>query len=210
MASALTSEQNKDREFLVRLADALSDKKFAGQNFANFGTLYDGNRYSIMVDNYQIEVARTGVWHYPNWRKKLMGTPVYRFEPGKFERYEVYVSENLYPMHLEESNELLHGAHEVEPGRYRQNYNMLLMVAAMARGDTFFYAPVFDSRPASMFFQQNAHLFADAKRLYEIFDARKSDAVSSLVVNKTVQNTDLSQGRAAVFDKICDSFARQK
>lgn len=169
----LTPAQMADKNFLTALTSALGSKDFSGMNFRTYGHCTPGGaQYSLMCDNYQIWIIRTGVYHYPTLWRKIIRNGEWLFQPDQFERYEIYVYENKYPMHIQESNELMHGGYYVN-GVAHRNYNVLFMDATMATDRGFYLTHCFDERPRRMFFNQNAHLFAPARQLFSIFDAQR-------------------------------------
>ena len=179
--TVLNSTERSDAQFLTSLAAALSNYDLSGKNFRKFGP----HLFSLMIDNYQIQVAQTGVFYYPTRFHKLIGDAKYAFEPGRYERYEVYVYENRYPMHRLDSDELLLGT-PIDTWLWRSNSNTLFMNATMATDRGVYRASFFDGRPHYMFVRQNAHLFEPAQRLYSIFH----DNESKLLDNKTVDKTE--------------------
>ena len=181
----LTSSQLSDQNFLTSLATALQNKDFSGMNFRTYGHCTPGGmQYSLMCDNFQIWVVRTGVYYYPTLWRKITRNGEWLFQPDQFERYEIYVNENKYPMHVQESNELMHGGYYLHGVGYR-NYNNLFMDATMATNRGFYLTHCFDERPRRMFFDQNPHLFAPAQQLFSIMDAQRDHVLDKPITDYT-------------------------
>lgn len=204
--------ERNDAGFLEKLADALKDCDFSGKNFRSFSP----RQYSLMVDNYQIQVNQTGVFYYPTKLHKLIDTPKYAFKPGELERYEVYVFENRFPMHIQESRELLLGT-MVDVNIWRSNYNVLLMAATMVNNRGFYRTSCFDARPQDMFNKENMHLFASAKRLYHIFNDRVAQVSDKTIFNEETHalrpvrdKYEMGARRECLLQKIQETFKRQK
>ncbi len=176
----LNTAERDEAQFLGALTDALRGYNLSGKNFRKISS----NLYSLMVDNYQIEVMQTGVFYYPNKIDKFLGNMKYDFKPGKYERYAVSVYKNRYPMHRYDSDELLLGT-PIDTRLWRNNSYALFLRATMATNLGHYRTSCFDARPDDMFNKQNAHLFKDARRLYYILHDQESCAVDTKIIDKT-------------------------
>lgn len=208
----LNANERSDAQFLTSLAAALSNYDFSGKNFRKFGSRI----YSLMIDNYQIQVAQTGTHYYPTRFHKLIGDAKYAFEPGKYERYEVYVYENRYPMHRLDSDDLLLGT-PIDTWLWRSNSNTLFMNATMATDRCVYRTTCFDGRPQDMFIKQNAHLFEPARQLYSVFHNNESKLSIDKISDKTeykirplLDKYEMEVHRANLLNRIKDEIFHRK
>lgn len=214
--TVLNSTERSDAQFLTSLAAALSNYDLSGKNFRKFGP----HLFSLMIDNYQIQVAQTGVFYYPTRFHKFLGNDKYAFEPGRYERYEVCVYENRYPMHRLDCDDLLLGT-PVDDGDawvWRGNSNTLFMNAAMATDIGRYRTSCFDGRPQQMFSRQNAHLFSPAKHLYHILGDQAAKVTNEKIIDKTpydiqpvLDKYEIAAHREQLLHKVKEEiFHRQK
>lgn len=186
------NQQIVDLVFLTRLADALAGKRLSEPEFYTFEHATPGGcGYSLLVDNYQIQVIRTGVLHYPNWWARLRRHGEWEFRPGEFERYEIFITENLHPMHMASAS--------IQPDVYE--YNILFANATMATDRGKYLVDVFDARPSYMLNDRNSHLFEPAKRLFTIFDGQRSNSTPFKTQNDRTYPLHRPRGLVSVYKR---------
>lgn len=208
----LNIAEQADVRFLKELSAGLSDVDFSGKNFRVLGP----RQYSLMIENYQVMVAQTDVYYYPNRLRKMVNSGKWDFVPGELERYEVYVFENRFPMHIQDSHELLLGT-PIDINVWRSNYNTLMMKGTMATDRGFYRTHCFDNRPIEVFTDQNQHLFEFAKQLYNTFHGQISKATNvvhvdtnALQIKPVRDEFELVEHRRQLLSKIQEIKTKQK
>ena len=208
----LNIAEQADVRFLKELSAGLSVVDFSGKNFRVLGP----RQYSLMIENYQVMVAQTDVYYYPNRLRKMVNSGKWDFVPGELERYEVYVFENRFPMHIQDSHELLLGT-PVDINVWRSNYNTLMMKGTMATDRGFYRTHCFDNRPIEVFTDQNQHLFEFAKQLYNTFHGQMSKATNvvhvdtnALQIKPVRDEFELVEHRRQLLSKIQEIKTKQK
>ena len=185
-------QQVVDLVFLTRLASALSDKKLSAPTFYTFEHCTPGGRgFSLLVDNYQIQVTRTGVMHYPNWWAKLRRHGEWEFVPNELERYEVFVTENIHPMHM---------ASAAFPSD-KYEFNIIFANATMATERGIYFTGVPDARPDHMLKDRNSHLFEPAKQLFTIFEKQFANADITKAENTKTYQLARPRGLVGVYKR---------
>lgn len=208
----LNIAEQADVRFLKELSAGLSVVDFSGKNFRVLGP----RQYSLMIENYQVMVAQTDVYYYPNRLRKMVNSGKWDFVPGELERYEVYVFENRFPMHIQDSYELLLGT-PIDINVWRSNYNTLMMKGTMATDRGFYRTHCFDNRPIELFTDQNQHLFEFAKQLYNTFHGQMSKATNvvhvdtnALQIKPVRDEFELVEHRRQLLSKIQEIKTKQK
>lgn len=208
----LNIAEQADVRFLKELSAGLSVVDFSGKNFRVLGP----RQYSLMIENYQVMVAQTDVYYYPNRLRKMVNSGKWDFVPGELERYEVYVFENRFPMHIQDSHELLLGT-PIDIDVWRSNYNTLMMKGTMATDRGFYRTHCFDNRPIEVFTEQNQHLFEFAKQLYNTFHGQMSKATNvvhvdtnALQIKPVRDEFELLEHRRQLLSKIQEIKTKQK
>ena len=158
----ITDAQISDVRFVEQLCEALAR---GGVDSAKY--LHDGRHLSLMVDNYQIDIAQTDVFYYSNFLNKFFGIGEWGFKPGDLERYSLSVMENYYPMRWQQNPEMA-AQYKLDPnGSWRTRYNVAFMKAAMATEKGIYKGPrICSTCPDAMFYHQNQHLFEPLKKLW--------------------------------------------
>ncbi len=123
--------------------------------------------HSALFDNYEINITRTPVYVHRNKLAQLFGVGDWRFQEDVFERYEIFISENIKNIRAAEIVRYA-GAPQIK------THNVIMARGTMATDRGYYPCPrnYFNSPDADegLYFAQNAHLFAPAKNLYNIFD----------------------------------------
>lgn len=184
---SLSEAQVKDKIFLIELCKTLNGCDLAGQNFMAFSP----RCFSLVVDNYQIEINQTDVFYYPNAIHKILRFGDKRgFCEGDLERYEFRMFENEFPMHFQTSNKLMLGMHKnaQDSNELYRNSNLLMQCAAMATNRGFYKDPVFTDRPKHMRTMQNSHIFSELKNLWHIFKSQEDKVLAEPIKDETHYN----------------------
>lgn len=162
----LSAQQISAADFLKNLVVLLRAK-----NLSKLDLRSDGNKHkfhSVLVENYEINIVRTPVYAYPTKWYRVFCWGKWKFEPGKYERYELNISENI------------HNKRQVD---YCDEYpddtplgNVIIQAGTMASDDGYYLTRNislnYDSNNyEELYIKQNAHLFAAARELYNVLDA---------------------------------------
>ena len=157
----ITDTQSADVKFVKQLIDAINNGNVDSAQ-------YFGNQHlSLMVDNFQIDVAQTGIFYYDSFWKTLFGIGQWGFKPGELERYSLSVMENNIPQRWQSCPDMVK-RYKLDPdGTWRKQYNVAFMAAAMATNKGIFRGPhVYAEHPVAMYYEQNGHLFEPLKELW--------------------------------------------
>ena len=162
----LTAQQISTADFLKNLVVLLRGKNLSRLDLKTSG---DTHKYhSALVENYEINISRTPVYTYPTKWHRIFCWGKWMFEPGKYERYELNISENI---------------HNKRQADYCAEYpidaplgNMIIQAGAMASDDGYYLTKNIALNYESgnyeeLYTKQNAHLFAAARELYNVLDA---------------------------------------
>ena len=162
---ALTAQQISAADFLKNLVILLRGKNLSKLDLRTCGDAH--KCHSALVENYEINIARTPVYTYPTKWYRVFCWGKWKFEPGKYERYELNISENI------------HNKRQVD---YCDEYpdgtplgNVIIQAGTMA-SDAGYYLTRnislnYDSdNYEDLYVKQNAHLFAAARELYNVLD----------------------------------------
>ncbi len=162
---ALTAQQISTADFLKKLVVLLRGKNLSKLDLRTCG---DAHRcHSALVENYEINIARTPVYTYPtNWHR-IFCWGKWMFEPGRYERYELNISENI---------------HNKRQADYCDEYpidtllgNTIIQAGTMASDDGYYLTKHISLNRDSgnyeeLYAKQNAYLFTAARELYNVLD----------------------------------------
>ena len=171
----LTEKQRGEIEFLNSLLNIMKSSDLSKLDLKTTqepGSMH--KEHSVLVENYEINILRTPVYVYPDGGKGIFSMGEWKFEPGKYERYRLDVTENHTNKRVDDcpGNTLL-------PGQ-------ILLVATMATSlGRYKVSKLFLNRNTDIYedlcCKQNAHLFAYARELYNVLDGenirRRKDIV---------------------------------
>lgn len=177
----ITDTQSADVKFVKQLIDAINN------GCVDSAQYFDDRHLSLMVDNYQIDVAQTDVFYYDGFWKTFLGIGQWGFKPGELERYSLSVMENSIPIRWQNCPAL--GArYKLDPdGAWRKQYNIAFMAAAMATNKGFYRGKsVCTAKPDAFYFKQNEHLFEPLKKLW-------IDATTKYPERKVFHNTNANE-----------------
>lgn len=162
---ALTAQEISAADFLKNLVVLLRGKNLSKLDLKTSGETH--KCHSALVENYEINIARTPVYTYPTKWHRVFCWGKWIFEPGKYERYELNVSENIHNKRQED---------------YRNEYkndaslgNIIMQAGTMASNDGYYLTKNIALNYESgnyeeLYTKQNAHLFAAARELYNVLD----------------------------------------
>ncbi len=172
--TTLTPQQIQDRDFLIALVALLKKSNLSRLDLRTNGDVH--HSHSALVENYEINVSRTPVYAYPKKWHRILFWGEWLFEPGKYERYELSVFENLRNQRRED--------YENKYSLKENLGNDILMSGTMAT-DLGTYPTTqrlinrSDSNMYNLFSNQNAHLFVPARQLYELLDNEHNRRIQS-------------------------------
>lgn len=162
---ALTAQEISAADFLKNLVILLRDKNLSKLDLKTSGDAHKS--HSALVENYEINIARTPVYTYPTKWHRVFCWGKWMFEPGKYERYELNISENI---------------HNKRQADYRDEYqndtllgNIIMQAGTMASNDGYYLTNKISlnrdtGNYEDLYAKQNAHLFAAARELYNVLD----------------------------------------
>ena len=174
----LTAEDFNDRDFLSSIGCTLKRYDLAG---VDLETKKNGliTQHSVLLNNYQIDVARTPVWR----PRTLLRRAQWVLEEDEFERYEVRITENMRSVRVLVSPDVGHGfvidSQDKKPRVLTTHYAVAYHNAAMATDRGYYPTHPHDGRPDDMAAYQKEHLFWSSKCLFNTLDkeaARRGDA----------------------------------
>lgn len=161
-------KKEHEQEFLNTLVALLQDSYLLSQ--IDLQTKLGEHRsHSALVENYEINIARTPVFVTRSGLGGLFGRGDWKFEPAKYERYELCISENKYNLRLQDFDNNYENFYQ----RKVMPYNIILFAGTMATAEGSFWPKrraVSMDRYNDLYVNQNSHLFYNAYRLYEILD----------------------------------------
>lgn len=163
--TTLTPQQIQDRDFLMSLVALLKKSNLSKLDLKTTGDLY--RSHSALVENYEINVRQTPVFGYPKKWHRILFIGKWMFEPGKYERYEVSVSENLHNQRQEDYGHL-YSAKEKLGNTVLVSGTMATDLATYPASQRFINHS--DSDLSNLYSDQNAHLFDGARQLYRLLD----------------------------------------
>lgn len=174
MATKKSVYQNFDQSQELYFIDCLTD---AIRNGTVDSVKYFDDRYlSLMVDNYQIDVAQTDVFYYKNWIHRALDIGEWRFVPGELERYSLTVFENKYPLRWQGHQDLYLNYEMGSDGIWRRRYNVAIMKAAMASDQGRYIGQcIAREAPVEMFYHENKPFFEPLKKLWHVATEKFSD-----------------------------------
>ena len=202
----------RDKIYFTELYDALKVHDFSNLNFYAISP----RCFSVIFDNYQMQIEQTDVYYYTNAVHKLLRFGGrWSFKEGELERYAFHLYENEYPMHLQLSSELMFGGHKVDDksdALYKNNH-ILMQRAAMATNQGFYRTNVFAEMPKSMLTMQNSYIFTELKNIWLLLKSQESKTLKQpqedfthYNIKPIVDSAD-AQKRAKLFlyaiDKTC-------
>ena len=163
--TTLTPQQIQDRDFLMALVALLKKSNLSRLDLKTTGGVH--RTHSALVENYEINVRQTPVFGYPKKWNRILLWGEWLFEPGKYERYELSVFENLRNQRRED--------YQNEYSLKESLGNDVLISGTMATDlGTYPTTQRFENRSDSniynLFSNQNEHLFVSARQLYELLD----------------------------------------
>ncbi len=160
----LAEKQRAEAEFLKSMVQILKSgdlSKLDLKTTQESGSMH--KEHSVLVENYEINILRTAVYVYSDGGKGIFSMGEWKFEPGKYERYRLDVTENHTNKRVDDypSNTLV-------PGQ-------IMLVATMATSlGVNKVSKLFVNRNIDIYedlcCNQNAHLFAYARELYNVLD----------------------------------------
>ncbi len=164
-SSELTSWQISEADFLKNLVIFLRSKDLSKLDLISTEGVH--RSHSLLVENYEINVRRTPVYAYPKKWNRIFCMGQWVFEPGKYERYELDISENV------------RNKRQIDYARDcywdKKLGNSIMQIGTMATCDTAYHPrKIYINRNPDiyedMYVKQNAHLFYAARELYDILD----------------------------------------
>ena len=167
MHSNLTAEQKAEAEFLRNLVKVLRNTNLAKLDLKGT-SLEDGHReYNILVDNYEISIRRTPVYTYPKKWNRIFCFGKWMFEPDKYERYELDITENVFSARQSDYADKYYLSSQLG--------NQIMLTGTMATDMGQFnpskrYINCSDDNFENLFTKQNKHLFDAARDLYFILN----------------------------------------
>ena len=186
-------KQINDSAFLNRLVGVLKEANLSRIDLRSSGN--EHRQHSALVENYEINIVRTPVFAYPNNWHRIFCYGRWVYQPDKYERYEVYVSENTYKrrngdvIFPDVNNSLLAaGTMATGLGTYPKNFRFI-----NRNSDCFDY----------LCLMQNPQLFDSARELYNILDAeylRRQQDIRRYELPKIEKPEDLRRARMRVLD----------
>ncbi len=197
-----TSEQKAEAEFLKELVKVLRNTDLAKLDLKG-EKLEGGHReYNILVDNYEISIRRTPVYTYPKKWNRVFCFGKWMFEPGKYERYQLDITENAFSTR---QSDYTH-----KHLSYAQPGNQLMLAGTMATDmGQFSPSQIYINNNADEFenlcTKQNEHLFDAARDLYFILDTEyelRQIAVKHHKLSALITPAERSQVRARLLEKL--------
>lgn len=164
--STLTRAQIDERDFLSCVSDVLSGADLSKLDLKTFPG--EHRAHSALLENYEINIARTGVYVYKNKLLRALGVGDWKYQEGKFERYEIYVLENSHNMR---AADIKRSDCIAAP---RKKFNVIMERGTMATNLGYYEASKYELLSIDsedLFYNQNAHLFMYAKKIYEKLDS---------------------------------------
>ena len=163
--TTLTPQQIQARDFLMALVALLKKSNLSRLDLKTTGGLH--RTHSALVENYEINVRQTPVFGYPKKWNRILLWGEWLFEPGKYERYDLSVFENLRNQRRED--------YQNEYSLKESLGNDVLISGTMATDlGTYPASQRFinhsDSDLSNLYSDQNAHLFDGARQLYRLLD----------------------------------------
>lgn len=163
----LTDEQKAEAEFLRNLVKILRNTDLSKLDLK--GQIFDGDHreYNVLVDNYEISVRQTPVYAYPRKWNRIFCFGKWVFEPGKYERYQLDITENAYSARQADYAHKYYSS--AQPG------NQIMLAGTMATDwGQFNPSRVYINRGGddyeNLCLKQNGHLFDAARDLYFVLD----------------------------------------
>lgn len=163
--TTLTPQQIQDRDFLMALVALLKKSNLSRLDLKTTGELH--RTHSALVENYEINVRQTPVFGYPKKWNRILFIGKWMFEPGKYERYEISISENLHNQRQEDYGQL-YSTKEKLGNSVLVSGTMATDLATYPASQRFINHT--DSDLSNLYSNQNAHLFDSARQLYQILD----------------------------------------
>lgn len=198
----LTAEQRAEAEFLRDLVKILRNTNLAKLDLK--GTALEGGHreYNILVDNYEISIRRTPVYTYPKKWNRIFCFGKWVFEPDKYERYELDITENAF------SARQLDYAHKYYSSSQLGNQIMLAGTMATDMGQfnpSKIYINRSDDNFENLCTKQNQHLFDAARDLYFILNTEyelRQIAVKRHDLSDVETPAERSHARARLLEKM--------
>lgn len=161
----LSAQEIADADFLKNLVVLLRGKDLSRLDLKTDGDVH--KYHSALVENYEINIERTPVYVYPTKWYRVFCWGKWMYVPGKYERYELNISENVHnKRQLDYYKEYLNGA---------PLGNTIIQTGTMASDEGYYLTNNISLNRDSgnyedLHIKQNSHLFSAARELYNILD----------------------------------------
>ncbi|MBO5946703.1 MAG: hypothetical protein J6Q44_00990 [Alphaproteobacteria bacterium] len=196
--NGLTIRQIHERDFLQGLSNALSESDLSKLDLRTLPGQHPA--HSVLFDNYELNILRTPVYTYKNRFMRFLDVGDWKFVPDVFERYEICILENS--QNVRERDILRYAGDE-----HFKTHNILMHRGTMATGRGYYptskYELVGDND--NVFYNQNAHLFASARKIYNILDGEynsRQGRICNYFLSDIKSETDLQVVRMRMLNAV--------
>ena len=187
----LSAQQINDRDFLYEISRILYNSDLSKIDLKTIPGTH--RAHSVLFDNYELNITRTPVFVHKNKFMHFFGLGNWKYQDGKYERYEICVMENVRNMRV-------HDIMRYMGDDYHQTHRFLIHYGTMASDQGYFAATKHELTDYSedLFYNQNAHLFLSARRIYNALDDEYNRRTGQncdhkLPVLKTAQELQLAR-----------------
>lgn len=166
------SNSNTERQFLIDIACLLQRSDLSKLDLrTTTGPQKHHRTHSILIDNYEISITRTPVYAYETTLHQLFNRGDWQLLGDRFERYEIYISENMYNIRMVEVPfaAMLHSG-----------YNVVMHHGTMASDMGHYRARSYQKRGLTskqqydLYQSPNYHLFEPCRDIFTLLDCESS------------------------------------
>ena len=156
--------------------------------------------HSALFDIYELNITRTPVYTYKNKFSQLLDIGDWKFMSDVFERYEICILENSQNTR---ARDILRYAGDE---RFK-THNVIMYRGTMAT-DRGYYPPTkhdLTDDNDNVFYNQNAHLFAPARKIYNILDGEyniRQGQIRNYILSDIKTANDLQAARMRMLSAV--------